>query len=168
MSHSELNPNRLNAELSEKEIINKVFAQINPKKLKKEYLLEETDGGIPTHEYNLSFGGKNLEITASYNHGSFLTYIDNNSEEKELNATTYLYAAAKIIMQDITNKFKKPMTYGLQTGNEKMRAWAETKGKDIFSWDTTEDRWKENGNKNENKYRYLFIKKFVPEEEKHE
>lgn len=144
MSERENGGNYSGEEKSEKEIIDGILKQIKP---------ENTENYL---QFILSFGDKSLEISIGNISNRITTYIENVTGDKQPGATMYLYKAAKIIMQNAVNKLNKEMSYTLMTNNQKMKAWAETTGKEIFAWDSTLDDQEE-------KYRYNFTKKFIPE-----
>lgn len=85
----------------------------------------------------LRYGNKYLELyihLGAYDCSTCVFNIPN--QEKKPNQTTYLYAAAKKIMQGVADDFETTLQYKLTTPNKKMIAWAkdQDKGRALFDW----------------------------------
>jgi hypothetical protein len=87
------------------------------------------------------------------------TYIENTRlTDKKEKETTFLYLAAKDILQKFATDKRTRVYYIFDTENPQMLKWAKTKGQDIFSWDRKEIESEDEG-------RGIFTKIFQPDKE---
>jgi hypothetical protein len=87
----------------------------------------------------LYYGMKELSISIEVGKNGIhriSTHIQNIGKEtqRQKNETTYLYLAAKRVMEDKANELGRKISYYIQTKDEKMIAWADSTGKQIFNW----------------------------------
>lgn len=94
----------------------------------------EKEGRNP--EYVLKFGGKKLTVMLIKGGTETMTFIENTSDVLETGATTELYKAANIIMQRIADEQQKTFLYIDRTKDDRMREWFQSKGNEIFGWDS--------------------------------
>ncbi|MBI5222278.1 MAG: hypothetical protein HY980_02160 [Candidatus Magasanikbacteria bacterium] len=106
------------------------------------------------YRYLLKYGGKILIITIdTVDHdrkitgddGEVNTFVRNTDDAKHIDEeTTMLYTAAQRLIALECIETLKSLLYVLETNNQKMIAWAQTKGRQIFNWD--EERVQANDN----------------------
>lgn len=90
----------------------------------------------------LSYGSKELVISFDDSQEVIAAggaLITNTEAQKEEGETTALYSAGKKIMERHGAKNKKTVEYTLVTEEETIKAWVNSKGNDLFSWDSVND-----------------------------
>lgn len=85
----------------------------------------------------IEYGSKTL-LLYFVNKKDFLTVIANTGKEKIPEDTTIVYMEAKKTMQQEVDKLKTTANYVLETTNEKLVGWANSKGQTLFQWNKIE------------------------------
>lgn len=85
--------------------------------------------------FTMSYGRKDLIMVVNKNTGSVITRVENMRElGAEENETTLLYLAAKKIMEQLAQRYKRSLVYTVSTSSETMNAWVQGKGSRIFDF----------------------------------
>lgn len=147
--------NQIQPELSQEDIVDLIIADME--------VANSNDQNNELENYLFNYGRKRLLLAyyPSDKLGYFMTYVTNNKNQERLkNETTFIYLAAKKIMEQIVNREKKEIKYTLSTENEKMADWANEKGDEIFHWNKREIRKSDGRNSS-----FSFTTKIKPEDE---
>ncbi|MEW6408348.1 MAG: hypothetical protein AB1465_06710 [Patescibacteria group bacterium] len=156
MKNSPENINRETFEYNpenEGDVINEILSRRRTITLEKArnlgYDYADYDQEYPdVHRVLLEYGSKICIVTIDYGGEEFSTYIKTITDQKKDRETTFLYKAARKIMQDVVNEKGQKFRYEFFAKNEKMRNWAKTTGQDIFHWeDESEGEETKNGKK---------------------
>lgn len=120
-------------ELPPEEIIKAIVAEI----VSKAKILPTKNGA---DHFRLVYGSKQLFIDYGLGMHTFTAEVARLPDKTKPHAeheTTLLFRAAKEFMQQQVNRLATPALYTFDTNNAEMRAWARTRGKEIFNWVTT-------------------------------
>lgn len=87
-------------------------------------------------------GDKRLDVDINFTDftvGTGISTVDAADTRRVPGATTILYECAHALMQREADRIGRNLEYTLVTINQTMRAWAQTKGSDMFHWDSIND-----------------------------
>lgn len=90
---------------------------------------EYNNRGFPCIQ--LTYGSKKLNVRIDAS-GDFVTYLFQHSNERCAHETTYLFVAAKRIMQMIVNQEQQELKYYQMSLTETMRLWMISVSEHIF------------------------------------
>lgn len=88
----------------------------------------------------MKYGRKQLVIVVSIGERFAITRVDTLDDKAALpNETTMLYSAAKVVMKQFADRCGFDFKYSLSTSDEKMNAWANSKGDELFHFSPVDD-----------------------------